>query len=141
VDALVGRSRGAETFKIFDAVGQGNAAEALGILQRLLADGDEPIQILGAFSWQLRRLAKAGRLVRQGLAPSQTLAEVGVRDFAAPSWEKQMRHLGQRRLEKLYDWLLEADLGMKGSSPAPPAMQLERLLVKLAQPREVAKKG
>src|SRR5262249_20141353 len=53
VDTLVGRSRGADVFRILDAIGQGKAGEALAILQRALADGEEPIGILGAFSWQL----------------------------------------------------------------------------------------
>ncbi|MFL5342553.1 MAG: DNA polymerase III subunit delta [Gemmataceae bacterium] len=136
VDQLVGRSRQAETFKIFDAVGNARPAEALAILHRLLEQGEDPLGILGAFSWQLRRLAQANRLVGQGLSLSQALAEVGVRDFAMRNWEQQLRHLGRRRLEKLYDWLLEVDLGLKGGNPLPPAVQLERLVLRLAQPRD-----
>jgi len=135
VDALCGRSRGAETFKIFDAVGQGNAGEALGILQRLLADGENPIALLGAFSWQLRRVAQANRLVGQGMSVAKALGEVGVRDFAFAAWERLMKHLGRRRMDRLYDWLLDVDLGMKGNSPLAESAQLERLVVRLARPR------
>jgi len=136
VDILVGRSRAAETFKIFDAIGQGRAADALAILHRLLDQGEEPIAILGAFSWQLRHLAQAARLTKQGRSAPQALAEVGIREFSIGRCEQLMRHLGMRRLEKLYDWLLEIDLGLKGGNPLPPAVQLERLVVRLAQPRE-----
>jgi len=136
VDVLVGRSRSAETFKIFDAIGNGRTADALGILHKLLEQGNEPLQILGAFSWQLRRIAQAARLTSRGMPPRHALAEVGVREFAMPSWEQQMRHLGRRRLDRLYDWLLDIDLGVKGSNPLPPKMQLERLVTRLAQPRE-----
>ena len=51
VDVLCGRSRSAETFKIFETIGQGNPGEALSILERLLADGsltrgqDEHLQL------------------------------------------------------------------------------------------------
>ena len=134
VDVLVGRNRSAETFKIFDAIGRGNAGEALAILQRLLADGGEPIQLLGAFSWQLRRLAKAGRLIRDGLSSTQALTEVGVNPYYLASWQQQIRQLGRQRLEKLYDWLLEVDLGIKGSSTLDEQTQLERLIVRLVRP-------
>ena len=135
VDILVGRSRAAETFKIFDAIGQGRAADALAILHRLFEQGEEPIAILGAFSWQLRTVAQAARLTKLGRSASHALAELGVRDFNGKS-EQLMRHLGMRRLEKLFDWLLEVDLGLKGGSELPKPVQLERLVVRLAQPRE-----
>lgn len=136
VDQMVGRSRHAETFKIFDAIGGGRPAQALAILHRLIEQGDEPIMILGAFSWQLRKLAQAARLSKQGMPIQQALLQAGVREFAVRSSEQFMRHLGWRRLNRLYDWLLEVDLGIKGSSPASELLQLERLVVKLAQPRE-----
>src|SRR5262249_26975414 len=136
VDTLVGRSRAAETFKIFDAIGQGRAADALAILHRLLDQGEDPHAILGAFSWQLRRAAQVYRLTQLGQPISQALAEFGVRDFAMARWEQLMHHLGKQRLERLFAWLLEVDLGFKGGTPLPPALQLERFVVRLAQPRE-----
>jgi DNA polymerase-3 subunit delta len=44
-----------------------------------------------------------------------------------------MKHLGRRRLGKLYDWLMEVDLGLKGGSLLPPRTLLERLVVRLAR--------
>jgi DNA polymerase-3 subunit delta len=135
VDQLVGRSRSAETFKIFDAIGTGNAGEALAMLARLFEQGEEPIAILGAFSWQLRRLAQIARLSRQGLSLAAAMERVGVPPFAQRGIEQQLRHLGRRRLDRLYDWLLETDFGMKGGSPLPQRLLLERLVVRLARPR------
>jgi hypothetical protein len=37
-------------------------------------------------------------------------------------------------VDRLYDWLLEADLGMKGGSALPPRTLLERLVLRLALP-------
>ena len=59
-----------------------------------------------------------------------------MREFAMRNWEQQLKHLGRRRLDRLYDWLLEVDLGLKGGNPLPPAVQLERLVIRLAQPRD-----
>ena len=44
-----------------------------------------------------------------------------------------MRHLGRRRLARLYEWLLEVDLGMKGGSQLPKELLLQRLVVRMAR--------
>jgi DNA polymerase-3 subunit delta len=132
VDQLVGRSRAADTFKIFDALGNGKPGEALAVLDQLLVQGEEPLRILGAFSWQLRRLAQVARIARQTRSLPAAMDQAGIEPYAQRRYEQQLRHLGRRRAEQLYDWLLEADLGMKGSSALPPRTILERLLVKMA---------
>jgi DNA polymerase-3 subunit delta len=134
VDKLVGSSRAENTWKIFDAIAAGGVGEALTILDHLLGQGEEPNRILGAFSMQLRRLAQAYRLNQQGTPLTAALAGAGVPPFGIKSAEQQLRHLGRRRAERLYDWLLETDLGLKGSSQLPPRVLLERLVVQLARP-------
>lgn len=133
VDKLVGNSRAENMWKIFDAIGAGNAAEALTILDRLFEQGEEPLRILGAFSMQLRRLAQAARWSQQGQSLMAALDRAGVPPFAQRGCEQQLRHLGRQRSDRLYDWLLEADQGLKGSSQLPPRTLLERLVVRLAR--------
>jgi DNA polymerase III subunit delta len=135
VDRLVGRSRAEDIWKMFGAISQGNAREALTILDRLLDEGEEPIRILGAFSSRLRQLAQAARLYQLGRPLAAALEEAGVPRFreAIQGAEQQMKHLGRRRLARLYDWLMETDLGLKGGSPLPPRTLLERLVVQLAR--------
>lgn len=133
VDALVGASRAENTWKIFDLIGDGATGEALTFLDRLLAQGEDPFRLLGAFSMQLRRLAQAARLNAQGASVTAALEEVGVPPFGRGAAEKQMRRLGRRRLGQLYDWLLQIDLGLKGFSTLPPRTLFERLVVELAR--------
>jgi DNA polymerase-3 subunit delta len=133
VDRLVGNSRAENTWKVFDLIGAGRSGEALTLIGRLFDQGEEPIRLLGAFSMQLRRLAQAARLARLGTALPDALDEAGVPAFARRGAEQQLRHLGRRRLDQLYDWLLHADLGLKGSSHLPPRTLLERLVVQLAR--------
>src|SRR5262249_42472097 len=104
VDKLVGNSRTADTWKNFDAIGSGRMAEGLGILDRLLEQGENPIGILGAMSWQLRKLAQAARLNQQGAPLGHALAQAGFKPYAQSSCEQQLRRLGRRRLDRLYDW-------------------------------------
>lgn len=135
VDTLVGRSRGEKTFEIFKLITAGKASEAVAFLDRLLEQGEEPIALLGAFSWQLRRVAQVGRLVVQGMPMTSALEQMGGEAYARTRDEQLMRHLGRRRLDQIYEWLLQADLGLKGSSALPPRTLLERLVVQLARPR------
>jgi DNA polymerase III subunit delta len=132
VDRVVGHSREEQIFKIFGAIGANQPGEALAILGRVFDQGDDPLRILGAFSWQLRQLAQAARLSATGQPLSAALQEVGVKPFALKGAEQQLRQLGRERANRLYDWLLEADLGLKGGSQLPARTVLERLVVKLA---------
>lgn len=133
VDKLVGCSRNESTWKIFDAIGAGQMAQALSLLDRLFDQGEEPIRMLGAFSMQLRRLAQAARLAQQGTPISAALAKAGVPPFAVRGAEQQLRHLGKERASQMYDWLLETDQSLKGYSSLPQRTVLERLVVRLAR--------
>jgi DNA polymerase-3 subunit delta len=135
VDALVGRSRAENTWHIFDLIGKGAAGEALTFLQRLFDQGEDPMRLLGAFSSALRKLAQASRLSAQGVPLAESMSRAGIVSFGRQSAEQQMRHLGRRRLDRLYDWLLETDSGMKGGSQLPATTLLERLVVRLARAR------
>ena len=132
VDRLVGQSRAESTWKIFDAIAAGNRGEAFALLDRLFDQGEEPMKMLGAFSSQLRRLAQAARLNKQGTNLAVALQRAGVPPFALRGAEDQLRHLGMRRVNRLYDWLLEVNLGLKGGSTLPARTLMERFLVRLA---------
>lgn len=137
VDRLVGNNRAESTWKIFDALADGDAAGALAILDRALDQGEDAHKIMGAFGMQLRRLAQAGRLATQGTHLRSALAQVGIPPFAVDSAEKQLRHLTRRRTARLYDWLLEVQMGLRGESPLPERTLLERFLLRLARPAQV----
>jgi DNA polymerase-3 subunit delta len=135
VDQLVGQSRAETVWKILDLIGAGQVGAALTLMDRLFDQGDQPLRTLGAIGSQLRRLAQAARLNAQGEPLPSALERAGVPPFARRGAEQQLRHLGRRRLDLLYDWLLETDLGLKGSSQLPPRTLMERFVVQLARPR------
>ncbi len=131
VDTLVGHSRVETAWRMLDALADGQARQALTALQHLLDQGEDAIAVLGAMSWQLRRLAQAAGLMRQGASIAAALSQAGLPPFAQRRGEQQLRRLGARAAD-LYDWLLEADLALKSSGGLRPQAVLERLLVKLA---------
>jgi DNA polymerase-3 subunit delta len=141
VERLVGRSKAANVFQIMDAVGNEKPDVALSILEELFADGSDPMGVLAPLTFQLRKLANVGRLTASGvpLGNAMDTAQVAKWDDARRSFEKQLRHLGRRRLEKLSEWLAEINLGLKGGNPLPERVQVERLIVMLARPREQLK--
>ncbi|WP_439621646.1 DNA polymerase III subunit delta [Gemmata sp.] len=135
---LVGRSKAADVFRIMDAVGEGRPGEALSILEDLFAEGEDPMAVLGPLTAQLRKLAAVGRFVTEGLplGEAMTAAKVPNWDKARQSCEKQLKHLGRRRLERLTEWLTEINIGLKGGVALPERVQVERLVVALARPRD-----
>ena len=133
VDKLVGSSRAENIWKIFDAIGEGQSGQALTMLDNLFDQGEEPMRLLGAFSMQLRRMVQVYRLHQQGRPLPQAMEQAGVPPFGRRGCEQQLRHLGGRRLDRIYDWLVETDLGLKGSSQLPHQTVLERLVVRLAK--------
>jgi DNA polymerase-3 subunit delta len=135
VDQLVGQNRVEKTWEIFDMIGAGQTGEALTRLNRLLEQGEDPIRLLGAFSMQLRRLAQVARLNGQGVGLEAALEQAGVPVWGRKGMIQQLRHLGHRRLDQVYDWLVETDLAMKTTDHLPPPTLLERLVVQLARGR------
>lgn len=136
VDRMVGRSKAADVFRIMDAIGEGKPGEALSILEELFSEGEDPMAVLGPLTAQLRKLATVGRLTAEGqsLGPAMDAAGVPKWDKARISCEKQLRYLGRRRLNKLTDWLVELNLGLKGGNALPERVQVERFVVMLARP-------
>ncbi len=114
VDRMVGRSKAADVFRILDAIGDGRPGEALSVLEELFTEGEDPMAVMGPLTAQLRKLAAVGRLhfgEKMSLGPAMDAAGVPKWDKARIACEKQMKHLGGRRLLKLTDWLVEINLG------------------------------
>jgi DNA polymerase III subunit delta len=138
VSRSVGGWRAKTTWDMLDAALDGNTPEAMRQLDRLLAAGEQPIGLLGQISASLRRFAAATRLVVQAEAAGRrvnlrdSLEQAGVRSFVLQKAERQLRLLGRERGAQLYRWLLQADMDLKGESPMPPRLILERLIVRLS---------
>jgi DNA polymerase-3 subunit delta len=144
VREMVGGWRAKTAWDMLDAAYEGNTAEALGQLERLIHAGEHPIAILAQISSSLRRFAAAARIVADHEARGQrvnlrgALEQAGVNPYFLAKSEKQLRSIGRNRALQLYQWLIEADLALKGPSSAPnhARLVLEKLLVRIASPIE-----
>ena len=99
VDRLVGNSREEKTWKIFDLIAAGKTGPALTFLNRLFDQGEEVMKVLsGPFSWQLRKVVRAARVLHGGASMNEALGEVGLHPGAIPL----LQHLGRQRLAQVY---------------------------------------
>lgn len=135
-----GAWRARTAWELIDAALDGKADEALKLLDQLLSSGEQPIGILAQVSATLRRLAAAARLIIRGelLGRRPTLRQALLQAKVHPHFvdraQRQLERLGRARAKTLCRRLLEADLDLKGDSPLPPRLILERLILFLAAP-------
>lgn len=136
----VGGWRTRTTWEMVDAVADGRASDALVQLDRLISAGEKPQGILPQMSASLRKFATAVRLIheaeadRRKLPLQAALKEAGVPPFKLSEAERQLRRIGRERALQLTEWLLSADLAMKGHNSSDPRarIELERLILRVA---------
>jgi DNA polymerase III subunit delta len=124
VQEIIGGWRSKSIWDLVDAAAGGETGEALAQLDRLLQSGEHPLALVGTMSWSLRRYAAATRIFQQAeregkkIPLRQALTQAGVRDWpfgTVAETEKRLLQLGRQRAGRLYRWLLELDLALKGS--------------------------
>ena len=137
-------------WELVDSAAAGDAAAALAGIDRLLSMGEAPQALFAQLAWSLRRYAAATRIYQHAertgrrLPLSQALEQAGFRKWprgALEQAEGQLKQLGRHRAGRLYRWLLEADVALKGthSQADRGRLALERLLVRLSrQAREIS---
>ncbi len=141
----VGGWRTRKTWDMIDAAAEGRAAEALQQLDRLIAAGEEPHALLPQMASTFRRFAAAARVFQQAeLAGRKTslraaLQEAGMPPFKLNAAEAQLKQVGRERANQLYEWLLAADLELKGHNSTKDRARrvLETLVVRLAKQAKV----
>lgn len=102
-----------------DAIGEGRTKDAIALLGRM-SDAPAPV-VLGALAAHFRKLTK----VRHG-------GGVPGPPFVKRKLENQARRFSPARLRACLTAIHECDLAIKGASPLPPALTLERLVLGLA---------
>ena len=149
VQQVVGGWRAKTTWELLDAALDGNAADAIGQLERLLQAGEAPQAIAGAMLWSLRRFADTAQLVMEAEHTGRKISlPIALEQAGFKKWpkgalqraEKQLRQLGRHRAGDLYQQLLALDLSMKGSHSAPSRARwaLERFVLSLSKQANVA---
>jgi DNA polymerase-3 subunit delta len=129
VRAVVGGWKAETTWRMTDAIRDGQPGEALAALGKLLHAGEAPQKILGGVTYVFRKYARATELARDGTALRAALQQAGVFPRDIDASERYLRRIGRQQAELLRSQLLEADRGLKGGSRVAEQLQLEVLLL------------
>lgn len=133
----------ANIFHMVDALGQRNGREALTLLEMLIESGDEPLRLFGMIVRQFRLLLLMREHLDNGGTPNNAAQALGMSEFVAKKVAGQASRYSLQQLERIYRYLLEMDLSMKGGvtedeiigrsiDRLDPALALEELIVKLS---------
>lgn len=137
----VGGWRTRKTWDMIDAAAEGRAADALQQLDRLLAAGEEAHALLPQMASTFRKFAAAARVFQQAelqgrkVSLRAALEQAGMPPFKVGAAEAQLKQIGRDRANQLYEWLLAADLELKGHNSTKDRARrvLETLVVRLAR--------
>jgi len=131
VATMVISEKTATVWELTDLLASRDASRALDFLHRLLRDGEEPLQILGAITWMYRKLVEASEVkgVTNGYQAARAL---GMRPEQAEIALRAARKLPKPQLLAGLGALKRADERLKGSG-LPPQTIMEILITELTQ--------
>lgn len=125
VEALIQPSVRETAFDILDSAAAGEPQKAIGLLRQALGSGTLTVeQFMGALGWYYRMVWKTKKDSGSG---QEGFSWISPRRQAAL---RRLRRWPDSKLEKALEDVLEADAGLKLSSPAPEALA-DRLLLDL----------
>ena len=129
VEALVVTARKNTVWQLTEILASRKRAAALGFLDNLLREGEQPVMIVGALAWTYRKLIEARDLPAHlsGFAAARPL---GMRPEAAETALRQAYRISKKDLLAGLAALAEADSQLKSSNPDPRAM-MEFLIARL----------
>ncbi len=118
VSALVISEKTTTVWELADLLASRQPKKALEFLDRLLRDGEEPLQMLGAMAWMYRKLIEASEVkgVTNGWQAARAL---GMRSEQAELALQNARRISKPRLLAGLRALRDADDQLKGSGTEP----------------------
>ncbi len=127
--AVVTAARQFSVFDMVDFLAERRRTEALALLERLLAQGENPIGLVGLLAWLYRQLLIA-RELPAGISPYKAAAALRAPTTRVAQLLRQARRFQPEELRRGLAALAEADEVLK-SSPPDPRVVVELLVVRL----------
>jgi DNA polymerase III subunit delta len=139
VSALVISEKTTTVWELADLLASRQSKKAQEFLDRLLRDGEEPLQMLGAMAWMYRKLIEASE-VKDGSNGWQAARALGMRPEQAELAVQNARRISKPRLLAGLHALRDADDRLKGSG-AEPRTVMEFLVAQLTGAEAKAARG
>ena len=139
VSALVISEKTTTVWELSDMLAARQSKKAMEFLNRLLRDGEEPLQMLGAITWMYRKLIEASDI--KGVANGwQAARALGMRPEQAELALQNARKISKPRLLAGLEALRSADDRLKGSGVEPRTV-MEFLVAQLTGGEARAARG
>jgi DNA polymerase-3 subunit delta len=139
VAALVISEKTTTVWELSDMLAARQSSKAMEFLDRLLRDGEEPLQMLGAITWMYRKLIEASEI--KGMANGwQAARALGMPPERAELALQNARKISKPRLLAGLDALRSADDRLKGGG-AEPRTVMEFLVAQLTGGEAKAARG
>lgn len=119
-------------FHLVDAIGQGNRRQALKLLHENLALGKNEQYLLTMIAFQFKNLAQIVPLKEKGMSPDEIKRELKMHPYVIRKTMNQARNFTMKKVEQVYDKLINADLAMK-TGKIDPRTALDLLVVGLSR--------
>ena len=117
VAALVVSEKSATIWEVADLLASRQPQKALEFFERLLREGEEPVQMLGAMAWMYRKLVEATEV--RAANGWQAARALGMRPEQAELAIQSARKISKERLLDGIKALREADNRLKGGTKDP----------------------
>ena len=120
VNLLVDNARQTSIFAAIDAIIASQTGPALRMMAQLMANGTDPLNLLGMIHRQLRLMALAIDLTQRGVPQKQWEPALGfTSEFVARKTSEQAMRKTKASLRQMYDQTLKADLAIKQGKLEP----------------------
>lgn len=136
VESLVPNSRELSNFALTDHLMAGRKGPALEVLRKILADGAEPVMILGLISYNYHRLFLAKEMMADGVDRAEVAKVMKLRYSDQEPFLASARRTDRAKLTRIMKRIADTDLAIKtskgGGGPHGSRMQIEMLVCELA---------
>lgn len=139
VASAVASSARYDIFKLIDAALDGQAGNALQMLNSLLAEGGEEIPMLGAIVREIRNLYACALMLEQGQNIDRVLDSQRVWDKRKGLYKSTLRRLKSRHLGALLQLATRIDAAQKGQSDENAKLLFSNLVSALAGQRLIGR--
>ncbi len=132
VREIAGKLALRDAFDLIDAIGSGDAADALLVCRGLQEQGEAAARVLAALAWQFSLVARCAALLQESdrVDEAQAARELGARPMAARKSLALARKLDGARLRHVFELLSEAEFAAK--TGRDEAWALERAALRLS---------
>ncbi|MFH1725244.1 MAG: DNA polymerase III subunit delta [Elusimicrobiota bacterium] len=131
VAACLGYRQQANPFDLPRSLQKRDAVRSLGLLRRLLVEGDEPFRLLYQITQTVNKQLKAKRLAQSGLTPDRIFRQLRLNSYYDRDYMAVAGRLSEASLIRALRACVRTEADLKSKTWLSPAVELEALVLKV----------